>query len=138
MRDVNSGERRIERALRGEPMRSVPPHLFGRIRARIQVLSIIREERRRFGGSLLALAFLLLAVVGAGAFLAAFPEHIEKLCQRQPGLIGYSDYISTWLPTSVVRLAGILLMVTGVPAGLMLVNLLRQVGWPDRLSGQSD
>ena len=127
----------IEKALQGESMRPAPPHLFLRVKAKISVLAAIQQEHRQFQLSLLPTVLLLIAMWGPGIYLLIFPEQIESVWRDYPGVMGYGDYLSLWLPISLTRLAGLAMIVTGVPLGIMTGSALIRLCLSRRLLGQT-
>ena len=105
----------IEQALRNEPLQTVPPRLFGRIRARLVVAAMIEQERRQFRQSVAASGVVVLGVFAAGVCLAAAPELVERPLGDIPGALGLFDYAGSFSPCSLIRVAGLAVVAATIP-----------------------
>lgn len=104
----------IDRALRGEAMRPVPPGMFREIQGRVRVAAVVQRVRRRIWAA-------AGAWVGAGAATAvavvmtARGLHIEEAAANAfPGMMGYADYLASFYtlgggsPAALMPVAGAL------------------------------
>ncbi len=128
----DSLERRIELALREEPAAPVPGGFQGRVRRRIRIAKLLKQERRMFrrrvvhamGVSAVALVIAVWAAVSWDLSAAAFSS--------APGALGYVDYLTTathraWLVSShpaLILSAAIVLVTLCVAAAF--VRLFRR------------
>jgi hypothetical protein len=120
----------IERVLRGEALRPVPPTLARRIKQRIALLALIHREQSRFRHALAAGIGILATVLTTGVAVALLTGIPTRLVGDVPGAMGYWDYVKIEVLLSLPLVLGILAILFALPVGAMLVTAL----WPSRKS----
>lgn len=114
----------IERALRSEPPRDMPPGFLARVTRRVRTEALLEEERRRFR------RYLLRWSAGCGVFALCAAALVVGLglpagaLQEVPGALGYWDYLtvsfSLWLMSAAG--SGVMLLLYGV-GGTVAITL---------------
>ena len=123
----------IETALSTEPLRPVSPGFFGRVRQRLALVAMIRQEQRRFRQYAVGFGAAVLAAFG-GLLLAYIASIPSRLAWYVPGGMGFVDYVNTQLLLSMWMLVAVIALGLAVPFGAMIFTFRR----PTARRGGSD
>lgn len=120
----------IERVLREEALRPVPPTLARRVKQRIALLALIQREQSRFRYALSAGVGVFAAMLVAGLALVLLTGIPTRLVGDVPGAMGFWDYAKIEVLLSLPLILGVLAVLLVLPIGVMVVTAL----WPSRKS----
>jgi hypothetical protein len=114
----------IDTALREDPLRPVPVGFCRRIRNRVALLTMIREERCWVRYSLAAGSGLFGALMITLAFFALFTDVPRFLVRDVPGGMGYYDYLVSAVFLSPLTVLATLALVLVLPFGATLITTI--------------